>query len=121
MQIIARLKGAELKGRTYQPLFPYFANLKQQGAFQVVADPYVTADSGVGIVHQAPAFGEGAAPVFLFYLGKEMNFTCLAAGRLCLPRGGAGCRVAPRLTPACLSFLTPSFSSSLRPSLPCVP
>lgn len=26
--------------------------------FKIIADKYVTADSGTGIVHQAPAFGE---------------------------------------------------------------
>ena len=29
------MKGAELKGRTYEPLFPYYAHLKEQGAFKV--------------------------------------------------------------------------------------
>jgi isoleucyl-tRNA synthetase len=58
LQIISKFKGSALKGLTYQPLFPYFAALKQQGAFKVVLDSYVTADSGVGIVHQAPAFGK---------------------------------------------------------------
>ena len=39
-------------------MFPYFADLAKTGAFKVVMDNYVTADSGTGIVHQAPAFGE---------------------------------------------------------------
>lgn len=43
-------------GATYQPLFPYFSS--QPGAFRVVSDTYVTDDSGTGVVHQAPAFGE---------------------------------------------------------------
>ena len=29
-----------------------------QGAFRVLCDNYVTSDSGTGIVHQAPGFGE---------------------------------------------------------------
>ena len=32
--------------------------MKTTGAFQVVSDTYVTEDSGTGIVHSAPAFGE---------------------------------------------------------------
>ena len=32
--------------------------MKATGAFQVVTDTYVTEDSGTGIVHSAPAFGE---------------------------------------------------------------
>ena len=31
---------------------------KSSGSFRVVSDSYVTNDSGTGIVHQAPAFGE---------------------------------------------------------------
>ncbi len=52
------MKGRDLAGRTYKPLFPYFESRKQKGSFKVCADTYVTADSGTGIVHQAPAFGE---------------------------------------------------------------
>jgi isoleucyl-tRNA synthetase len=55
---LARMKGRELVGRRYEPLFPYFADQEELGAFVVVADDYVTADSGTGLVHQAPAFGE---------------------------------------------------------------
>lgn len=54
----ANIKGIELVGRRYEPLFPYFAALAQEGAFQVLADDYVSTDSGTGIVHMAPAFGE---------------------------------------------------------------
>ena len=35
----------------YVPIFPYMMHLKET-AFRVVADGYVTADSGTGIVHQ---------------------------------------------------------------------
>lgn len=51
-------KGSELKGVTYEPLFPYFKELADEGAFVVMTDDYVTTDNGTGIVHQAPAFGE---------------------------------------------------------------
>jgi len=39
-------------GLRYEPLFPYFAPLADAGAFVVVADGYVTDDSGTGVVHQ---------------------------------------------------------------------
>ena len=29
LQVLGKMSGEELKGRTYQPLFPYFAHLKQ--------------------------------------------------------------------------------------------
>ena len=57
-EIVQRMKGSELKGRTYEPLFPYFAGLKQKGAFVVVCGDYVTTEDGCGIVHTAPGFGE---------------------------------------------------------------
>ena len=41
----------------YEPLFNYFMEFSDT-AFRVVADDYVTDDSGTGIVHCAPAFGE---------------------------------------------------------------
>lgn len=60
---LARFKGSELEGRPYAPLLPYFETYrtKEDGsrwAFKVVTADYVTTDSGTGIVHQAPAFGE---------------------------------------------------------------
>ena len=58
LAVEARLKGAELVGRRYRPLFSYFLAEAERGAFVVVADDYVTTDEGTGLVHQAPAFGE---------------------------------------------------------------
>ncbi len=58
LTIEALCLGRDLVGRRYSPLFPYFAAEKQRGAFVVVMDDYVTTESGTGLVHQAPAFGE---------------------------------------------------------------
>ena len=60
---LARMKGSELAGRPYVPLFPFFSQYREREdgsrwAFKVVLAEYVTTDSGTGIVHQAPAFGE---------------------------------------------------------------
>jgi isoleucyl-tRNA synthetase len=60
---LARVPGLLLVGRGYEPLFPYFAKYKtkedgSRWCFRVLAADYVTTDSGTGIVHQAPAFGE---------------------------------------------------------------
>jgi len=52
------VKGKDLVGMKYTPLFPYFADKKDEGAFQVISDNYVTTTDGTGIVHAAPAFGE---------------------------------------------------------------
>ena len=58
LSIISRCRGREFKGRRYHPLFSYFAQEETNGAFQILTDPYVTTDTGTGIVHTAPAFGE---------------------------------------------------------------
>ena len=57
-ETVAEFKGDALKGVTYEPIFPYFADKKAEGAFRVTNDDYVTTDDGVGLVHIAPAYGE---------------------------------------------------------------
>src|SRR5208283_2987844 len=57
-QVVARCAGKELKGKGYKPLFPFFANLKAQGAFKTLNGDFVSTDEGTGIVHIAPGFGE---------------------------------------------------------------
>ncbi|HXZ83131.1 MAG TPA: isoleucine--tRNA ligase [Acidimicrobiales bacterium] len=54
--LVGTVSGAELVGRTYRPLFPYFAG--EDGAFRVLAADFVTTEEGTGIVHIAPGFGE---------------------------------------------------------------
>lgn len=56
--IVKECKGSDLLGKTYQPLFDYFADKKADGAFRVVSAEYIGSEEGVGIVHTAPAFGE---------------------------------------------------------------
>ncbi|KAL5543283.1 hypothetical protein UlMin_010993 [Ulmus minor] len=56
-EVLEKLSGASLVGKKYEPLFNYFMDFSDT-AFRVVADNYVTDDSGTGIVHCAPAFGE---------------------------------------------------------------
>lgn len=57
-KIVDRLKGTDMLGWKYEPLFPYFYEEFKNDGFRVLNDKYVTADAGVGVVHQAPAFGE---------------------------------------------------------------
>ena len=58
LELISQHNARDLIGKLYEPLFPYFTDLVNEGAFQIYADDYVTTDSGTGVVHQAPAFGE---------------------------------------------------------------
>ncbi|CAI4056020.1 hypothetical protein SUVZ_02G0400 [Saccharomyces uvarum] len=67
-KVVEKIKGSDLVGLKYEPLFPYFTEEFAERAFRVIADDYVTNDSGTGIVHNAPAFGE------------EDNAACLKNG-----------------------------------------
>jgi isoleucyl-tRNA synthetase len=67
--IVWKKKGAELRGITYEPLFPYFAHLAKNedgspGAFRTFLGDFVTTSDGTGIVHTAPGFGEDDNKVF---------------------------------------------------------
>ncbi|MET7279691.1 isoleucine--tRNA ligase [Kribbella sp. NPDC005582] len=55
-EVIRRLKGAELIGTRYTPLFDFFKDTPN--AFQIIAAEHVTTDDGTGVVHMAPAYGE---------------------------------------------------------------
>lgn len=57
-KIVDRFKGKKLEGLKYVPLFDYFYEQFKDHGFRVIAADYVTDDSGTGIVHQSPAFGE---------------------------------------------------------------
>ena len=50
------LKGSELVGLSYAPLFPFFA--EQPGAFRVLAADFVSTEDGTGVVHLSPGHGE---------------------------------------------------------------
>ncbi len=65
---VATIRGADLIGRTYQPLFPYFADMTgvdpdnpRHGtarAFRVLEADFIDTTDGTGVVHMAPGFGE---------------------------------------------------------------
>ena len=61
--VVETLSGADLVGKRYEPLFAYFADMADKGAFQVLADDFVTTSDGTGLVHMAPGFGEDDARV----------------------------------------------------------
>ena len=55
-KIIKELKGKDLLGLEYEPLFQ-FTKLKEK-AYYVVSGDFVSLEEGTGLVHSAPAFGE---------------------------------------------------------------
>lgn len=56
VNIIRKFKGSELLGKKYEPVFSYFSG--KAGAFRIINADFVDSDSGTGIVHIAPGFGE---------------------------------------------------------------
>ncbi|NTW52969.1 MAG: isoleucine--tRNA ligase [Chlorobiaceae bacterium] len=54
-QVTGEMKGRDLEGLDYEPLFPYFNPEKR--AWYVASGDFVTTADGTGIVHIAPAFG----------------------------------------------------------------
>jgi isoleucyl-tRNA synthetase len=70
LQVVETCLGSELLGQRYRPPFDYYyqqdgetTGTLQDGqtqhvAWRVVAGDFVTTESGTGVVHQAPAFGE---------------------------------------------------------------
>ncbi|WP_321779893.1 isoleucine--tRNA ligase [Schaalia cardiffensis] len=65
-EIVARLKGSDLAGRSYHPIFDYYntAEHRSEGAapgpngWSIIPGDYVSTEDGTGLVHIAPAFGE---------------------------------------------------------------
>lgn len=57
-KVLQKYKGSEMQGWRYLPLFPYYNEQFSQNGFRVLTDSYVKAGEGVGLVHQAPAYGE---------------------------------------------------------------
>lgn len=71
-EITAEMKGSDLVGKAYKPLFDYYAKdsslENHDNGWKVYAAEFVTTTDGTGIVHIAPAFGEDD-----MNLGKEKN------------------------------------------------
>ncbi|KAK7542942.1 tRNA synthetases class I-domain-containing protein [Phyllosticta citricarpa] len=57
-KVVEKLKGTDMLGWKYEPPFDYFKGDFKDTAFKLLNADYVTADSGTGIVHNAPSFGE---------------------------------------------------------------
>src|SRR5690349_17011433 len=55
---VSTIRGRELAGRRYTPMFDFLVEKGGPNAFQVLAADYVSDEDGTGVVHQAPAFGE---------------------------------------------------------------
>jgi isoleucyl-tRNA synthetase len=95
-KVVKTLPGRDLIGRRYRPPFDYYyrtlgdavgklvSGEKQHVAWRVVPATFVTIDSGTGVVHQAPAFGEVDYEVLLeqqarFAAGEGPKLICAVA------------------------------------------
>jgi isoleucyl-tRNA synthetase len=56
VEIVKVIKGKQLKGKKYQPLYTFLP--PDRPAYRVVLANFVTVEDGSGLVHIAPAFGE---------------------------------------------------------------
>lgn len=70
VDVLSTVKGKDLVGLSYQPLFSYFADQKADGRFVVLSSSHVTTEDGTGLVHMAPAYGEDD-----FYACKKIGIT----------------------------------------------
>jgi isoleucyl-tRNA synthetase len=60
-EIIKEVKGKDLVGLSYLPLFPYYKDIdipNKKNIWKIWHADFVTLDMGTGIAHEAPAFGE---------------------------------------------------------------
>lgn len=60
-EILEKISGKKLIGKSYKPLFDYYNNDKlknRENGFKIYGADFVTTADGTGIVHIAPAFGE---------------------------------------------------------------
>ncbi|MBX3063829.1 MAG: isoleucine--tRNA ligase [Anaerolineae bacterium] len=73
--VVKRMKGSELAGMHYEPLFKYLP--VQQDYAYVVSGEFVSTEDGTGIVHIAPAFGADDLEV-----GKANNLPTLLTVKL---------------------------------------
>jgi len=60
-QRLDTIRGADLVGKRYTPLFDYLSDTERFGterAFTILPGDFVTTEDGTGVVHLAPAYGE---------------------------------------------------------------
>lgn len=57
-KVLETVKGSELVGLRYTPLFSYFTDFSPQKTFRVYGGEFVVEGKGTGLVHCAPAHGE---------------------------------------------------------------
>lgn len=71
-EVVSELKGKELIGKSYKPLFDYYSKdeslANRENSWKIYGADFVTTQDGTGVVHIAPAFGSDDME-----LGKKNN------------------------------------------------
>jgi len=71
-EIVKEFKGTDLIGKSYKPVFDYYAKDEKlenrENGWKIYGADFVTTEDGTGVVHIAPAFGEDDMEV-----GKKYN------------------------------------------------
>lgn len=61
-KVVSEMKGSDLVGKAYKPLFDYYANDEtlenRENGWKIYHADFISDEDGTGIAHQAPAFGE---------------------------------------------------------------
>lgn len=89
-ELLEKFAGKTLAELTYEPIFDYFVEAaKKLRPFRIVCDEYVTEESGTGVVHQSPYFGEDDYRISLKHgvIAKDSEVVCPldAVGRFTAP------------------------------------
>lgn len=63
-KVIRDISAKELLGKEYKPLFDFYENKREEGAFKIIFADHVNTEEGTGIVHLAP-YGEEDFAIFL--------------------------------------------------------
>ncbi len=93
LPVESTLRGEALVGRGYEPPFDWFAGSKgTAGLWRVVGADFVELDSGTGVVHVAPAFGEVDFGVLRSEQQRDPSLPLLCAVR---EDGGFDAELAP--------------------------
>src|SRR3989344_355308 len=85
-EIIVEFKGKDLIGKPYKPLFDYYISdsklPNRENGWKIYPASFVTTESGTGVVHIAPAFGEDDLKLgekhnlpFVQHVGMDGTFT----------------------------------------------
>ncbi len=78
-KVLASFPGKRLVGVHYQPPFDLYQDVQHSALHRVVAADFVTLDSGTGVVHLAPAFGEDDHSLYRRVLATHPDLPLLCA------------------------------------------